>query len=132
VDETVEILADSDLMQVLRDSQVDVETGRLVPAAEVLAAVSSWYSGVRRVVVLTASVRRQLDRLPRSAAIAVLEFATGPLCHEPYKLGALLALDLTGYCVARFDGYCVVYAVDSEMITIYGVADLMHPLSRSQ
>jgi mRNA-degrading endonuclease RelE of RelBE toxin-antitoxin system len=132
VDETVEILANSDLMQVLRDSQADVEAGRLVPAAEVLAAVSSWYSGVRRVVVLTASVRRQFDRLPRPAVIGVLKFATGPLCHEPYKLGALLALDLTGYCMARSDEYCVIYAVDSEMITVYGVADLMHSSSRGQ
>jgi antitoxin YefM len=34
--ETLEILADPDTMQALRDSQADVEAGRLVTAAEVL------------------------------------------------------------------------------------------------
>jgi mRNA interferase RelE/StbE len=81
---------------------------------------------VRRVVVLTAGARRQLDKLPRPVAVAILELVTGPLADEPYRVSKPLLLDLEGFRVARRGEYRVVVTVDDEMIIVYAAAHRRH------
>lgn len=60
------------------------------------------------------SPRRSLSRLPIAAASAVVEFMTGRLLEEPYRLGGALGRELTGYRAARVRDYRILYRVLEE------------------
>jgi mRNA-degrading endonuclease RelE of RelBE toxin-antitoxin system len=72
-------------------------------------------------VQLTASARRQLDRLPTSVAAAVIE-TLGAIASNPRRLGKPLRFELEGYRSARRGPYRIVYRIDDEARTVSVVA----------
>lgn len=52
---------------------------------------------------------RGLKRLSEKAAVAVVEFMTGPLVEEPRRLGKPLTRELEGFFSARRGQYRIVY-----------------------
>lgn len=68
-------------------------------------------------VQLTAPARRQLDRLPISAAAAVVE-TLGAIAGNPRRLGKPLRFDLEGHWSARRGPYRIVYCIDEETRTV--------------
>lgn len=61
--------------------------------------------------------RRQLDRLPMSAAAAVLE-TLGAIASNPRRLGKPLRFELEGCRSARRGPYRVIYRIDEATRTI--------------
>ncbi len=59
-------------------------------------------------------VDRALERLPEFAATAIVEFITGRLLENPYRLGRALSHEFEGYRGARVGLYRVVYRVIDE------------------
>ncbi len=57
------------------------------------------------------AAHRSLRRLPESAAAAVVEFITGALLENPYRLGKPLHALYLGSHVARRGAYRIVYQV---------------------
>lgn len=81
---------------------------------------------------VAASAGRLLARLPESAAVAVVEFMTGPLLENPQRVGGELGLELTGYRAARRGPYRVVYRIDEtarcvRVVRIDHRADVYRP-----
>ncbi|MCZ7664430.1 MAG: type II toxin-antitoxin system RelE/ParE family toxin [Thermoleophilia bacterium] len=81
---------------------------------------------------LAPSAERTLQRLPESVAAAIVEFATGPLLEEPFRVGRPLMRELAGYHVARRGHYRVIYRIDEAVVTVRVVridhrADVYHP-----
>ena len=58
------------------------------------------------------SVDRTLARLPEKAASAAVEFLTGPLTDDPYRVGHRLRRELEGLWAARRGPYRVIYEID--------------------
>lgn len=54
---------------------------------------------------------RSLHRLSESAAAAVVEFITGPLLENPYRLGKPLRAPYLGLHTARRGAYRIIYRV---------------------
>ncbi len=52
---------------------------------------------------------RSLARLPEHAAAAIIEFMTGALLENPWRVGKSLGLDLEGFHCARRGAYRIVY-----------------------
>jgi mRNA interferase RelE/StbE len=65
-------------------------------------------------LVLAASAERQLARLPKRIATAIVEFMLGPLCENPRRMGHPLQREFTGLWAARRGAYRVVYELDDE------------------
>lgn len=63
---------------------------------------------------VAASAERQLATLPGRFASAIVEFLTGPLLDEPFRVGKPLRGELAGYMVARRGAYRVVYRVEPD------------------
>lgn len=66
---------------------------------------------------LASSARRVLTEgpprgLPLAVATAVTEFLTGPLLHNPRRVGKPLTRELSGYNSARRGDYRVIYRID--------------------
>ena len=61
--------------------------------------------------------RRQLDRLPSSAAGAILE-TLGAIASNPRRLGKPLRFELEGCYSARRGPYRVVYRIDDATRTV--------------
>jgi mRNA-degrading endonuclease RelE of RelBE toxin-antitoxin system len=62
--------------------------------------------------------RRQLDRLPESAATAIIETLRA-IAENPRRLGKPLALELEGRFAARRGPYRVIYEiVESEQLVL--------------
>ncbi len=81
---------------------------------------------------LAPSAERTLQRLPESVAAAIVEFATGPLLEEPFRVGRPLMRELAGYHVVRRGDYRVIYRIDETAATVRVVridhrADVYHP-----
>lgn len=79
------------------------------------------------------SAARALDRLPHAVAAAMVEFLTGPLLHDPRRVGKPLARQLAGYWSARRGAYRVIYAIDEAehrvlVVRIEHRADVYRPL----
>lgn len=75
-----------------------------------------------------AGASRDLDRLPRAIASAVVEFVYGPLAQNPYRVGKPLRFELAGKRSARRGNYRVVYeiletAVEVQVIAVQHRAD---------
>lgn len=73
--------------------------------------------------------RRDLDRLPEKAAIAVVEFIFGPLAENPHCVGKPLRFDLEGLHSARRGPYRVIHRIDAtvNIIAIDHRADIYRP-----
>jgi mRNA interferase RelE/StbE len=65
--------------------------------------------------------RRQLDRLPVSAAGAVIE-TLGAIAGNPRRLGKPLRFELEGHRSARRGPYRIVYRIEDETRTVSVVA----------
>jgi len=63
-------------------------------------------------LTVAASAARVLARLPEFAAAAVVEFMTGALVENPYRVGKPLLFELEGYHSARRGAYRIVYRID--------------------
>jgi len=67
-------------------------------------------------LVLTPPARRALTgKLPEPVAIAVIEFLTTALIHQPYRVGKPLRDDLAGVWSARRGTYRVLYRVREDL-----------------
>lgn len=81
---------------------------------------------------LAPSAERTLRRLPESVAAAIVQFATGPLLEEPFRVGKQLRRELAGYHVARRGDYRVIYRIDETAVAVRVVridhrADIYRP-----
>lgn len=65
---------------------------------------------------VSASATRALMRLPEAASAAMIEFMTGSLLENPYRVGKKLGLELEGYLGARRGAYRVIYRVEDERV----------------
>ncbi|MBE0476187.1 MAG: type II toxin-antitoxin system RelE/ParE family toxin [Coriobacteriia bacterium] len=63
---------------------------------------------------VAASAERRLERLPERLAAAMVEFMTGPLVEEPFRVGKPLRAELLGFLAARRGAYRIVYEVVEE------------------
>jgi len=61
---------------------------------------------------------RQLDRLPKKVAGAIVEFMLGPLLDDPHRVGGALRRELSGLHAARRGAYRVVYEIREEESTV--------------
>jgi mRNA interferase RelE/StbE len=71
--------------------------------------------------------RRALaDRLPPEVAVAAAEFITGPLLHNPHKVGKPLGEELAGIYSARLGrNWRVLYEIDDTKHAVI-VLDIRH------
>lgn len=77
-------------------------------------------------VELRSPARRAIsERLPASAAHAVLEFLTGPLAAAPRRVGRPLLRPFEGRWSARRGEYRVIHRIDDEGAVVY-VEDVRH------
>lgn len=63
---------------------------------------------------MAASAEKVLARLPEKAAIAIVEFALGPLLRSPHRVGKRLRGEQTGRWSARRGPYRLIYEIDDE------------------
>ncbi|MBD7918637.1 type II toxin-antitoxin system RelE/ParE family toxin [Cellulomonas sp. Sa3CUA2] len=70
-------------------------------------------------VVLAPPARRALaGGLPPSVAAAVVEFLSGPLAREPFRVGKPLRNELEGKWSARRGEYRVIYTINARVVTV--------------
>ncbi|MDR7300373.1 type II toxin-antitoxin system RelE family toxin [Haloactinomyces albus] len=72
-------------------------------------------------VELTATARRTLFRLPEKIVSACIEFISGPLATNPYRVGKPLGREFAGRHSARRGSYRVVFRVEESSGTIFVV-----------
>lgn len=72
-------------------------------------------------LVVTASARRQLVRLPAKIAPAIVEFLTGPLLDVPLAVGKELQGPLAGHRSARRGVYQVIYRIEKDQAIVLRV-----------
>ncbi len=73
-------------------------------------------SGQDYEIVLTPPARRALtDALPEAVAAAAIEFLTGALVQQPYRVGKPLRQDLAGVWSARRGTYRVLYRIRDDL-----------------
>lgn len=65
-------------------------------------------------VEVTSPVLKGFRRLPRKAAAAMIEFATGALAGDPYRLSKPLTNELLELRTARRGDYRVLFTLDIE------------------
>lgn len=70
----------------------------------------------------TPTAQRDLGRLPKKIATAVVEFVYGSLADNPERVGRELQLELAGRHAARQGDYRVIYQIDRST----GVILIMH------
>ena len=87
--------------------------------------------GPYRVEVASAA-RRDVRGLPSKIAAAVIEFITGPLAENPYRLSKPLRRELEAYRTARRGDYRVLLRIDDEnhVIVIVAVEHRAHVYRR--
>lgn len=73
---------------------------------------------MRYSVVIKAAVQRDVNRLPRKIADAVLHFIYYTLADSPYRVGKPLRWEWEGYYAARRSTYRIVYAIDNEQVIV--------------
>lgn len=69
--------------------------------------------------------RRDLERLPHKIAAAVVEFVTGALADNPYRLSKPLHAELAAYRSARRGDYRILLRIDDDNQTVL-VAAVKH------
>lgn len=80
---------------------------------------------IYQVELLGPACRAISERIPQSIPIAVLEFCSGPLAENPYRVGKELFGPLKGCFGARRSTYRIVYRIDEERHIIF-VLDVAH------
>lgn len=83
-------------------------------------------------VQVSASARRQLQRLPERVAVAMVEFITAVLPENPARLSRQLTGELSGLRSARRGDYRVLLWIDEDASTVVVVrvahrADVYRP-----
>ncbi|MEZ5189653.1 MAG: type II toxin-antitoxin system RelE/ParE family toxin [Schumannella sp.] len=73
-------------------------------------------------IVLTATGKRDLDRLPEKIAAAAIEFMFGPLAENPQRGGKRLDPPLHPKYVARRGEYRVIYDIHGDVVEVEVVA----------
>ena len=64
---------------------------------------------------------RALDRLPRKIGAAIVEFVTGTLPTDPYRLSKPLRFEFEGWRVARRGDYRITFrALDDDCVVYVG------------
>lgn len=69
-------------------------------------------------VLTPPAVRAIQTGLPDAVAAAVVEFMSGPLIDNPYRVGKELRRELTGVWSARRGTYRVLYRIDEEQMEV--------------
>jgi mRNA interferase RelE/StbE len=64
------------------------------------------------------SAVRQLQRLPEKVSTACLEFCSGPLSRDPWRMGKPLRDPFVGQLSARRGPYRIIYTVNDEAMLI--------------
>ncbi len=59
------------------------------------------------------------ERLPEGVAAAAVEFCTGTLAENPYRVGKAMFGPLAGCHGARRGDYRVIYRIDEESATVH-------------
>ncbi|MCG2624711.1 type II toxin-antitoxin system RelE/ParE family toxin [Arthrobacter sp. I2-34] len=70
-------------------------------------------------VEVTSPALKGFRRLPEKAAAAIVEFVTGVLAANPYRLSKPLTNELLGLRTARRGDYRVLFTLDVEERTLY-------------
>jgi len=70
-------------------------------------------------VQLSPTAMRALDRLPHKIAAAIVEFATGTLPTDPYRLSKPLRFEFEGWRVARRGDYRVTFRTIEDDRVLY-------------
>jgi mRNA interferase RelE/StbE len=65
-------------------------------------------------VVVTATARRDLQRIPPRIVPAIIEFAFGDLAASPRRVGKPLQRELEGLFGARRGPYRILYSIDGD------------------
>ena len=72
-------------------------------------------------VQLSPTAVRALDRLPHKIAVAIVEFVTGTLPADPYRLSKPLRFEFEGWRVARRGDYRVTFrALEYDRVLYIG------------
>jgi mRNA interferase RelE/StbE len=72
-------------------------------------------------VQLSPTAVRALDRLPHKIAAAIVEFVTGTLPADPYRLSKPLRFEFEGWRVARRGDYRVTFrALEDDRVLYVG------------
>lgn len=72
-------------------------------------------------VQLSPTAVRALDRLPHKIAAAIVEFVTGTLPADPYRLSKPLRFEFEGWRVARRGDYRVTFrALEDDRVLYIG------------
>jgi mRNA-degrading endonuclease RelE of RelBE toxin-antitoxin system len=72
-------------------------------------------------VQLSPTAVRALDRLPHKIATAIVEFVTGTLPADPYRLSKPLRFEFEGWRVARRGDYRVTFrALEDDRVLYVG------------
>ena len=72
-------------------------------------------------VQLSPTAVRALDRLPHKIAAAIVEFVTGTLPADPYRLSKPLRFEFEGWHVARRGDYRVTFrALEDDRVLYIG------------
>ena len=84
-------------------------------------------------IVAGPAARAIAEQLPEAVSAAVIEFITGALLDDPYRVGGELRNELAGIFSARRGTYRVLYRIDDERreVTILRVdhrRDVYRPL----
>jgi mRNA interferase RelE/StbE len=70
-------------------------------------------------IVIPGSVRRAIsEKLPEGVAWAVIEFVTGPLLDNPYRVGGELRGYLRGFYSAHLGAFRIQYTISEEDRTV--------------
>jgi mRNA-degrading endonuclease RelE of RelBE toxin-antitoxin system len=65
-------------------------------------------------VILAATARRDLQRIPPRIVPAIVEFVFGDLARQPKRVGRPLSRELEGSYGARRGSYRIVYDLDED------------------
>ncbi len=69
----------------------------------------------------TPEAQRHLNSLPEKVRTAVLEFITGQLLADPWRVGKPLRDELAGLLSARREDYRIIYEIDeaAQLVVIH-------------
>ena len=67
-----------------------------------------------RLKIASSAARSLTDELPEKVAHAAYSFITGPLLHDPHRVGKPLAAPLAPAWTARRGSYRILYLLDDE------------------
>lgn len=71
-------------------------------------------------ISLAPAAKRSLSsQLPAAVAAAVIEFLSGPLAEDPFRVGKPLRNELEGKWSARRGEYRVIYTINARVVTVY-------------